>query len=654
LTPLILAQAEAPRLSVVMVTHGSGQTALEAAGALVENTGEPFELIIVDNASPDGTAAILQAGLVGATIVANEENLGFARGSNQGAALARGSYLCFLNPDAFVQPNWLPPLVNALEREESVGAVVPLFVHPNGRVQEAGSALDCEGSVLAIGDGDDPKSFEHRFRRTVDFGSAACLMVRADLFEDAGGFDPVYSPAYYEDADLCFKLEERGFVTAFEPDSRVVHVRGGQSPLAFKLMTMNRPIFAERWAERLHRRRPLRADPENVRVRVAARDVEALERFLVIDDRVPHHDRGSGDPRMAKLLAELVDLWPQARVTLLAATRTNAERYAVPLLQQGIEVACADERFDLWLERRRYHYSVVLVSRASNIERFEHHLRRTQPQARRIYDIEALAFRRLEKRDDDMARTLRELEREGIAGADVVFCVSEEEAAFAREQTDVPVHVLSSYVDVVESPPGYESRQDVAFFGGFMAGAGGPNEDAAVRLVEDVMPILWSSLPELRLEIVGANPTPAVRALQRPLVDVLGFVPDPAVPLSRARVHVHPLQFGAGIKLKLIDTMAAGLPFVTTPVGAEGLGLGDLEDVLVAETSTELARLALALYQDQALWNSVQARLVELVDQRFGRERFRQTLVKAFGQIGVAPPPRRALTLAVRNASAFA
>lgn len=637
-------EVEDPIVSVVIVTYGDGEMALSAVEALLVNTAEPFELIVIDNASPDETAELLQARLIGATIVANKDNVGFARASNQGAELARGTYLCFLNADAFVQPNWLPPLVNALERDDSVGAAAPLFLYPDGRVQEAGSAVDAKGVAISIGDGEDAASFENRFRRTIDYGSAACLLVRADLFEEVEGFDPAYSPAYYEDADLCFKLEERGFATVLEPASRVVHLRGGGSEQARILMTMNRRIFAERWQERLRRRRPLRADPQNLRVRLAARDAEAVERILVIDDRVPHHDRGSGDPRMAKLLDEIVDLWPDARVTLLAALPMNAERYTAPLLDRGIEVSLAGKRFDRWFERRRYHYSVVLLSRASNVERFDPHLRRTQPQARLIYDIEALAFRRHEQRTDE-AKRLLELERQGIESADVVLCVSEEEAAFVREQTSVPVHVLSTYVQPLEAPPAFEERQGVVFFGGFMAGSGGPNEDAAVRLVEDVMPTLWNAMPELRLEIIGASPTPAVRELGRPLVDVVGFVPDPVERLSRARVHVHPLRFGAGIKLKLIDTMAAGLPFVTTPIGAEGLGLGELEDVLVTEDLAELARRALDLYRDRALWNRVQGELLERVEARFGRERFRRTLVEAMSQVGVAPPPTRAVAL---------
>ena len=410
-------------------------------------------------------------------------------------------------------------------------------------------------------------------------------------------------------------------------------------------MVANRRIFADRWRERLERRHPLRGAARRPRLRLAARDAENLERILVIDDRVPHHDRGSGDPRMAKLLAEVADLWPEARVTLLAADPRNAERYGTPLLEQGIEVACADDEFDRWLEERRYHYSVVVVSRASNIERFDHHLHDTQPQARRIYDIEALAFRRFEQEGNKAADRLRELEQKGIDGADVVLCVSEEEAAFARELTTAPVFVLPTFTDVPKRPFPFDERRGIVFFGGFLAGPGGPNEDAAVRLVDDVMPMLWDAKPELQVEIVGANPTPRVRELQGPRVEVVGFVPDPWERLSRARVHVHPLRFGAGIKLKLIDTMAAGLPFVTTPTGAEGLGLGDLEDVLVVDDDGELARLALKLYDDRELWRQVQSRLVELTRERFGRARFRETLVEAFAHVGVAPPPLRAVSV---------
>ena len=638
MTAVRLPEVDDPVVSALMVTYGGGETALRAVEALVEHTEPCFELIVVDNASPDGSGALLAEKLEGATVIQNDHNVGFAAASNQAAEVARAPHLCFLNPDAFVQHGWLEPLLERFEEDAKIGAIVPLYLHPDGRVQEAGSVVDSEGAALALGDGDDPSLFEHRFPRAVDYGSAACLLVRADAFAAAEGFDLIYSPAYYEDADLCFQLRTLGYTTVFEPRSHVVHLRGGASKAAQALMIANRRLFAERWQDRLYLRRPLRALASDRRLQLAARDAESLERILVIDDRVPHHDRGSGDPRMAKMLTELVDLWPEARVTLFAADPRNAERYAPPLLELGIEVQTAELRYDHWFLGRLYHYSVVLLSRAYNIDRFDYWLRRTQPQARRIYDIEALAFRRHAQQRDESAQRLQELERQGIEGADTVLCVSEEEAEYARGLTSAQVRVLPTHVETLSAAPGFDERKGFVFFGGFFAGAGGPNEDAVVRLVDELMPAIWSEEPDLELAIVGANPTLPVRELQGPRVEVVGFVPDPLERLARARVHLHPLRFGAGIKLKLIDTMAAGTPFVTTPTGAEGLGLGELEAVLVAEDDADLTRLALRLYRDRALWERVQADLLGIVRERFGREEFRRTLVRAFMDVGVAPP----------------
>ncbi len=114
------------------------------------------------------------------------------------------------------------------------------------------------------------------------------------------------------------------------------------------------------------------------------------------------------------------------------------------------------------------------------------------------------------------------------------------------------------------------------------------------------MPILWEREPELRLHVVGADPTPAVEALHGERVNVVGFVDDPAEWLARTRVHVSPMRFGAGIKLKLLDTIAAGLPFVTTAVGAEGLPLAGLRPQLVAEEPLRIAELTHALYTDSS------------------------------------------------------
>ena len=653
MTKLDFPKVEEPLVSVVMVTHGNWPLVRRSLTALLERTEPVYEVVVVDSASPDETPQRLNEEVEGVTLVLSHENLGFGAGSNRGAERAKGRYLCFLNSDALVEPGWLEPLLEVLDEDERAGAVVPMLLNPDGSIQEAGSVIDSVGWSLALGRGESPDSLGHRFRREIDYGSAACLLIRREDFWAVDGFDPAYGIGYFEDVDLSFKLKDRSLRTIYEPRSRVVHeLHGsGTSVKAQQRMTANRALFYRRWSERLARRPNFVELPTNPGRLVAARDAEVVDRILVLDDRVPFHDRGSGDPRMAKMLYELVDLWPDARVTLAAADSREVERYAEPLLAHGIEVVAPPIDWEHWFESRMFHYSVAIVSRGSNVTRFGALLRRTQPQALRVFDTEALTFRRLERMvgvlEDSAAvaqaraeaNAVRHVELGALHESSVVFAVSEEEKQFIAEVADgVPTFVLPNWIEPAENPVGFDERRDLLFFGGFLAGAGSPNEDALLYLVSDVMPILWEREPDWRLHVVGADPTPAVEALQSDRVNVVGYVDDPTDWLSRTRVHVSPMRFGSGIKLKLLDTMAAGQPFVTTSVGAEGLPLGHLRSATVAEDPEKIAERVYALYTDEALWGKTQRGLLDIARSRFDRDTFRRTLAEAMSQLGVLPP----------------
>src|SRR5439155_6254234 len=225
-TQVSLPRLDDPLVSTVMVLYGGGKVAARAISALADNTEPCFELVLVDNASPDDSLARVEKHAEGATIIRNESNRGFGGACNQGAEQARGRYLCFLNSDALVEPGWLPPLLETLEGP-GVGAVAPMYLNENGTLQEAGSVVDSIGHCHMVGRDGDPRDFAHRFRREIDFGSAACMLMRAELFHELGGFDERYTPGYFEDTDLCFKLHERGLRTIYQPRSPVVHVQHG-------------------------------------------------------------------------------------------------------------------------------------------------------------------------------------------------------------------------------------------------------------------------------------------------------------------------------------------------------------------------------------------------------------------------------------------
>jgi GT2 family glycosyltransferase len=361
---LRLPAAAEPAASVVMVTHGGLELTIRALDALQRHTPEPFEAIVVDNASPGGLADRLAAEVEGLDLVRNADNRGFGPACNQGAERARAPVLAFVNSDALVHAGWLAPLLSALERP-GVVAAAPRLLNEDGTLQEAGALVGRGGRTASYGEGGDPAELASCFPRVVDYASAACLLVERAAFEKAGGFDPVYAPAYYEDSDLCLRLAAAGGRVVYEPGSSATHVRygSGSSELARELSDRNRATFAGRFAAQL-------ADRPHAltgRGELAARDALAHPRLLVLAERL--------DEDAARLATALSELCPAGRTTVHVLERPGDE--ARPLLAAGVEVACGPRA--AWLAGRALHYDAVFAGAID--ARLEDELDAAQPGA---------------------------------------------------------------------------------------------------------------------------------------------------------------------------------------------------------------------------------------------------------------------------------
>jgi GT2 family glycosyltransferase len=378
-----LANAPQPRASIVVVTYGSRPLVRRALEAVRDNTPPVYELILVDNASPDGTGDWLAREVRGATLLRAPRNVGFGAGANWGALAARSPALCFLNSDAFVHAGWLGPLLDRLASDPGVGAVVPCLLNLDGSLQEAGTIVGSDGATFAFGYGADASDPGYRFARAIDYGSAACLLVRRAAFARAGGFDTAYGVGYCEDVDLALRLADLGYRTVYEPASAVTHVRHGSSSAAAaaRHVDRNRLLLLDRWWRRLAGR-PALADLEHRPHRaLALRDAPATDTVLVVADRIAP-EPGVGHASLGSLGAWL-DAVPGLRITLLLLDPARADRAAPAYWAAGIEVVWGEAAWDAWLTSRRFHYSVLVLD-GSRPPRLDAALRATQPQALRV------------------------------------------------------------------------------------------------------------------------------------------------------------------------------------------------------------------------------------------------------------------------------
>jgi GT2 family glycosyltransferase len=369
---LVLPDPREPAFSVVIVTHGSWSLTNRALAALTAHTPPVFELIVVDNDSKDETRAQLAA-LQNVRVILNDKNEGLGPAVNRGAADARAEQLLLLNSDAFVEPGWLDPLLETM-RDPTVGAVVPQFLHLDGSLQEAGALLAQDGTVFVYGDGDDPNHLCYRFRRVVDSGGAACMLLRRSVFELLGGFDPVYAPAYYDDADLCLRIAQNGLDVVYQPRSTVTHVRygSGGSETAAELSERNRPLFVSRWASDLVGR-PWTFRGSSKQAVITARDALATPRVLLA--------AGPAEPGVAELAHMMIERWPRARVTWATRLDRGAGFDPDPWLATGIEVL--DQTDASWISDRLFHYDLAVLGSQTD-EPFLTALSRTQPQAKSL------------------------------------------------------------------------------------------------------------------------------------------------------------------------------------------------------------------------------------------------------------------------------
>ncbi|MBM3274790.1 MAG: glycosyltransferase, partial [Candidatus Sericytochromatia bacterium] len=200
----------------------------------------------------------------------------------------------------------------------------------------------------------------------------------------------------------------------------------------------------------------------------------------------------------------------------------------------------------------------------------------------------------------ERASHTRTRELASYRAADVVITVTEtDKAALLEAAPELAVQVIPNIHPTAGIGRPWAERRDIVFVGGFKHR---PNVDAMIVFYHDVWSVVAERLPDARFLIVGADPPESIQALAGDRVIVTGYVPDMAGYLDSSRVSVAPLLYGAGMKGKVGEALAAGLPVVGTTIACEGMDLVDGEHVLVADSPGAMADAIVRVYEDEALW----------------------------------------------------
>jgi glycosyltransferase involved in cell wall biosynthesis len=348
---------------------------------------------------------------------------------------------------------------------------------------------------------------------------------------------------------------------------------------------------------------------------------------IFIDMDLPMPDRDGGSNAALGHLGALVRLGWRVRFTA-SRDLARVSPYAEQLEALGVECCLAPfyGSVEEVLRRHGERAELVYLHRMPNATRYAAMAREYCRRARILYSVADLNHLRLarqaaiENRRELLAeaRAVRARELMAAASVDAVITHSEHEAELLRQAArGLDVHVIPWPAEPVPRETLFAERSGVAFIGGFDHA---PNRDAAQFLIDEIMPRVRARRADITCLLVGSAMPPDF-SVPRDGIVPLGHVPDLATVLDRVRLTAAPLRYGAGLKQKVVQSLAAGLPCVCTSVAAEGMSLPPLLARYVADDADTLADMIVALHENEAANAEYTAAALVHVRRQFSPER---------------------------------
>ena len=364
--------------------------------------------------------------------------------------------------------------------------------------------------------------------------------------------------------------------------------------------------------------------------------------LLLIDSCTPTPDRDSGSMDVFNSIRIFIRMG--YRVTFIPESNLlPLGPYTAALENLGVECLSYQETASVrdYLRRVGDQLDVVMLFRAPVAIRHSAAVRRYCPAAKLIFSTIDLHFLRearsrngQEALDRSRMTLLHRAELRCIQEADHSIVISEAELALIhRELPGVPVSVvpLVREFEAATALP-FEARSGLAFVGNYQHP---PNIDAVLFFLREVWPLIHEKLPDAQFSIVGSYMPDVIREASGEGVDLLGFVDSLDDLFGRIRLSVAPLRVGAGLKGKVATSLGYGVPIVMTMIAAEGMGLQNEEDALIADDPVAFAEAVIRLYSDSALWDRLSIRGGQAARRLFSIEVSEVAYSSIFRQLGL-------------------
>ncbi|MAP21502.1 MAG: glycosyl transferase [Alteromonadaceae bacterium] len=636
-----LPKFDKPEVSIIVPAYNKFELTYHCIASIALSFNHTsYEVILADDCSTDQTANAED--IIGNLVVSrNSENLRFLRSCNAATEYAKGEFIIFLNNDTETTSYWIDELVKHFKECKGVGLTGSKLLNLDGSMQEAGGIVWGNGQPWNVGRNANPLQPEYNYVREVDYVSGAAMCIPKAVWEDVGMFSEELAPCYYEDTDLAFKVRDAGFKTLYVPASVVIHFEGQSHGTDVtkglkRYQVVNEKTFRSKWFKAFkHNGSP---SLENLKIE---KDRNIDQRVLVIDYASPSPNKDAGSYAAIQEIKLMLALG--FKVTFAAENLAYFGKYTTQLQSMGVEVLYAPfyTSMDDLLNRRLNEMDAVYITRFYVAERYLDKIKSAGKPV--IFNNADLHFLRELRgalsngRDEEQLRAAlqtRDRELSVCQKVDAILTYNSTEHAVITSHIleAEKLHITPWVLEEKTHGPEYSKRGGIVFLGGFNHA---PNVEAVKFLAGEIMPLLAKQRLDIKLYVYGSNMPDDFKDYESDNIEMVGFAEHLDDVFHNHRVFVAPLLSGAGIKGKVLESMAYGLPAVLTSVAAEGTGLTHGVSACVAEKANEFAQSIIELYDDEQVWNKYRENMQTIVKNNFSKENGIKQMKDIFASVGI-------------------
>jgi len=571
------------RASLVIPTYGRDDLVLRCVLSIAKSHTRPdAEVLIAEDAAHVDCGWILGYFLPFADLRKNEHNLGFLLNCNKAVQRARGEVIVLVNNDVLVHRDALVEMMQTFNERQDAAVVGGLILNANGTVQENGGIMWSDGSAWNYHRNLPLEQENLRNVREADYVTGAWIGIRQTFWNELGGFDTRFTPAYCEEADLCLSAAARGRKVYINPHSVVTHLEGATMgtdehgpTLKAHQVTNGRKLYSK-W-------HPVLSVAHNANGNVTPFHTGRFNknRFITVmfDHYIPERDRDAGS-RTIYAICEAMAAIENNYVIFVPANNLRS-KYAPELERLGIEVITGSEgwkRFDHLLANHAGMIKHAFVSRVDIARQYAWHLDQMKcAKSLYIHDIDTLRAFSYRPGSPGFEKMTQIAIREYVTrNADVfskfhsIISCSQDETDHLRPYLgDRLVNLFPYDIETLTTADETAQRKDLLFVGSYNHP---PNREGIDWFIRHVWPSVSQRLGHATLHIVGSGFENATFPADARLI-LHGQVTDQTLNYlyGTCRISIAPLISGAGIKGKLIEACAKGIPCVGTAAAWQGL-----------------------------------------------------------------------------------